>query len=143
MISQDLVAEISGATLWRRLSNVMPSASGDIKAGSFLAIGTSPTRPDPSSIFTNASWEGAPQGTADYVISADEKTSIQARRRKQPTLPSGPTARHVSSMSTFGKAPGPTGLGCPSCQDLRRCEIKIGIAPVDRLVGEVMTQEPS
>jgi len=32
-------------------------------------------------------WEGAPLGVDDYIVSADEKTSIQARRRKQPTLP--------------------------------------------------------
>jgi hypothetical protein len=35
-------------------------------------------------------WEGAPLGADDYVICADEKTSIQARRRKQPTLPPAP-----------------------------------------------------
>ena len=35
-------------------------------------------------------WEGAPLGADDYIICADEKTSIQARRRKQPTLPLAP-----------------------------------------------------
>jgi hypothetical protein len=33
---------------------------------------------------------GVPLGADDYVICADEKTSIQARRRKQPTLPLAP-----------------------------------------------------
>ena len=32
-------------------------------------------------------WEGAPLGVDDFVLCLDEKTSIQARRRKQPTLP--------------------------------------------------------
>jgi hypothetical protein len=32
-------------------------------------------------------WEGVPLRPTDFVISADEKTSVQARRRKQPTLP--------------------------------------------------------
>jgi hypothetical protein len=33
-------------------------------------------------------WEGAPLGAEEYVICADEKTSIQARRRCHPALPS-------------------------------------------------------
>lgn len=32
-------------------------------------------------------WEGEPLGEGEYVISADEKTSIQARHRRHPTLP--------------------------------------------------------
>ena len=32
-------------------------------------------------------WDGKPLGRNDYVISADEKTSIQARCRCHPTLP--------------------------------------------------------
>src|SRR5674536_80219 len=35
------------------------------------------------------SWEGEPLGADDYVISCDEKTSIQARCRCHPTLPPG------------------------------------------------------
>ena len=34
-------------------------------------------------------WEGQPLGDDDYVISCDEKTSIQARCRCHPTLPPG------------------------------------------------------
>ena len=34
-------------------------------------------------------WDGEPLGRGDYVISADEKTSIQARCRCHPTLPPG------------------------------------------------------
>jgi len=32
-------------------------------------------------------WRGKKLGAGDFVISADEKTSIQARRRIYPTLP--------------------------------------------------------
>lgn len=35
-------------------------------------------------------WESKPLGRKDFVISTDEKTSIQARRRLHPTLPPGP-----------------------------------------------------
>ena len=34
-------------------------------------------------------WQGVPLSPTDFVISADEKTSVQARRRKQPTLSCG------------------------------------------------------
>ena len=35
-------------------------------------------------------WEGQPLGPKDYIISSDEKTSIQARIRCHPTLPTAP-----------------------------------------------------
>ncbi len=35
-------------------------------------------------------WQGQPLWADEYVISADWKTSIQVRRRRQPTLPPGP-----------------------------------------------------
>jgi hypothetical protein len=35
------------------------------------------------------SWDGESLGSNDYVICADEKTSIQARCRCHPTLPPG------------------------------------------------------
>ncbi len=41
-------------------------------------------------------WEGQPLGQSDYAICADEKTSIQARRRRHRTLaprPAGPLRR--------------------------------------------------
>jgi hypothetical protein len=68
----------------------MPSARGNIEPGSSLAIPTSPIKPVRSSIFTNGFGKVPHLGPDDYVISADEKTSIQARRRKQPTLPPAP-----------------------------------------------------
>src|SRR3546814_15886973 len=35
-------------------------------------------------------WEGHPLGPTEYVLSADEKTSIQARLRRHPTQPPQP-----------------------------------------------------
>jgi hypothetical protein len=35
-------------------------------------------------------WDGKPLKDDEFVISADEKTSIQARRRKHPTQPCRP-----------------------------------------------------
>src|SRR5262245_41672674 len=35
-------------------------------------------------------WQGTPLGPKEYIISADEKTSIQARLRCHPRLPAAP-----------------------------------------------------
>jgi hypothetical protein len=53
-------------------------------------------------------WDGRPLGAGDYVICADEKTSIQARYRCHPTLPPGKPARCGSSTTTSVAAPWPT-----------------------------------
>ena len=75
-----LVATISGSTIWRWLdadairpwthrSWIFPRAPDfATKAGRILDL-------------YDRVWEGQPLTTDDYVISADEKTSIQARRR--------------------------------------------------------------
>jgi transposase len=50
-------------------------------------------------------WHGQRVWADEYVLSADEKTSIQARRRLQPSLPPGPHKPRGSSMSTRVRAP--------------------------------------
>ena len=46
------------------------------------------------------SWDGRPLGIRDYVICADEKTSIQARCRCHPTLAPGKARAMRSSTNT-------------------------------------------
>ncbi|WP_246459552.1 helix-turn-helix domain-containing protein [Streptomyces himalayensis] len=53
-------------------------------------------------------WQGEPLGEDEYVISADEKTSIQARCRCHPTLPRAGPGRCASTTSTTAAAPWPT-----------------------------------
>ena len=98
-----------------------------------VAYLSSPSKPAPSSIFTNAVWEGAPLGSDDYVISADEKTSIQARRPKQPTLPPAPHRPTKVENEYFRQG---------AWVYFGRSESQNGMAPVARVVGEVMGQEP-
>jgi transposase-like protein len=89
-------------------------------------------------------WGGRPLGPDDYVICADEKTSIQARCRCHPTLPPGKPARCASSTTTIAVVhwptwpPGDVRRG----QVTGRCEDTTGIAPFARLVEQVMTTEP-
>ena len=143
MISQGLVAEISGATLWRWLSSdalrpwqhrswIFPrDPNFAAKAGPILDL-------------YHRVWEGSPLGADEFVISADEKTSIQARRPKQPTLPPGPN-RPIRVEHEYFRGGAWVYLAAWDVHRAKvfgRCEFENGIAPVDRLVSEVMTQEP-
>ena len=89
-------------------------------------------------------WDGRPLGENDYVICADEKTSIQARCRCHPTLPPGKArAMRVEHDYERGGA-----LAYLAAWDVHRgqvtgrCEDTTGIAPFSRLVEQVMTTEP-
>jgi transposase len=89
-------------------------------------------------------WDGQPLGEGDYVICADEKTSIQARCRCHPTLPPG-KARAMRVQHDYKRR---GALAYLAAWDVRRgqvtgrCEPTTGIAPFARLVEQVMTSEP-
>ena len=89
-------------------------------------------------------WDGEPLGEDDYVICADEKTSIQARCRCHPALPPGKArAMRVEHDYKRGGA-----LAYLAAWDVHRgqvtgrCEATTGIEPFARLVAQVMTAEP-
>jgi len=89
-------------------------------------------------------WHGRPLGTGDYVICADEKTSIQARCRCHPTLPPG-TARAMRVEHDYQRGGALAYLAAWDVHRGRvtgRCEDTTGIAPFSRLVQQVMTAEP-
>jgi hypothetical protein len=78
------------------------------------------------------------------VLSADEKTRIQVRRRLQATVPPGPhQAARVEHAYERGGA-----LQYLAARDVHRavvfgrCERKTGKAAFSRLVDQVMDQEP-
>ncbi len=90
------------------------------------------------------SWEGKPLGRRDYIISSDEKTSIQARVRCHATLPTAPgRPMRVEHEYKRGGA-----LQYLAAWDVRRgrvlgrCEAKNGIESFGRLVEQVMRSEP-
>jgi len=89
-------------------------------------------------------WQGERLGMSDYVISSDEKTSIQARIRCADTLPPGPgRVRRVEHEYERGGAlqylaGWDVGRGVVT----GRCEASTGIEPFGRLVKQVMEQEP-
>src|SRR2546425_10359198 len=68
----------------------MPSVPGGTGVGSFPAILNSLEKLAAFSTIYEGVWEGMRLTPTEFVISADEKTSIQARRRKFASLSAGP-----------------------------------------------------
>ncbi|TLS40192.1 IS630 family transposase [Streptomyces montanus] len=89
-------------------------------------------------------FEDTPLGEDEYVISADEKTSIQARCRCHPTLAPG-QARAMRVNHTYGRGGAVAYLAAYDvhrAQVFGRCESTTGILPFMNLVEQVMTAEP-
>lgn len=89
-------------------------------------------------------FDGVPLGPDEYVISADEKTSIQARCRCHPTLAPG-QARAMRVNHDYDRAGATAYLAAWDVHRgkvIGRCEPTTGIAPFHALVEQVMAQEP-
>jgi transposase len=89
-------------------------------------------------------FQGQGLGSGEYVISADEKTSIQARCRCHPTLPPGRT-RVMRVEHEYDRGGALAYLAAWEVHRGRlfgRCEPTTGIEPFGRLVEQVMTVEP-
>ncbi len=89
-------------------------------------------------------FDGMPLGDDEYVVSSDEKTSIQARCRCHPTLPPG-KARAMRVNHEYGRGGAVAYLAAWDVHRAKvfgRCEPTTGIVPFMNLVTQVMTQEP-
>ncbi|MGR8010658.1 IS630 family transposase [Streptomyces hypolithicus] len=89
-------------------------------------------------------WQGTALDEDEYVISSDEKTSIQARCRCHPTLAPG-QARAMRVNHEYGRGGALAYLAAYDVHHAKvfgRCEPKTGIAPFTALVTQVMTTEP-
>ncbi len=143
VVALGVVAEISGTTLWRWLSQdalrpwrhrswIFPrDPAFAAKAGQILDL-------------YEGRWQGSRLGPREYVICADEKTSVQARRRIHPTEPpaSGQAMRVEHEYVRRGAGAYLAAWDVHRAQVFGRCERTTGIAPFDRLVAQVMRQEP-
>ena len=80
----------------------------------------------------------------EFVISADEKTSIQARCRCHPTLPPAATRamRIEHEYERGGALAYLTAWDVHQARLFGRCEPSTGIQPFGRLVEQVMESEP-
>jgi len=143
VIRRGLVASIGETTLWRWLSQ---DAIRPWHHRSWIF----PRDPDfaqkASRILDlyEGVWEGRPLGQNDFVICADEKTSIQARRRKhrraapQPGRPGRFEHEYVRKGAWAYLA----AWDVHQARIFGRCERKTGIAPFGRLVRQVMSLDP-
>jgi hypothetical protein len=89
-------------------------------------------------------WQGQPLWADEFVLSADEKTSIQARRRRHPTRPPAPhhAARVEHEYQRQGAVQYLAAWDVHRAVVFGRCEPKTGKAAFGRLVDQVMDQEP-
>ena len=142
-VTRGITASISGATVWRWLSAdalkpwqhrswIFPrDPDFEAKAGSVLDL-------------YQRRWEGRSLRPDEYVISADEKTSIQARIRLHPTQPpaAGQAMRVEHEYERGGALAYLAAWDVHRGKVFGRCEQTTGIEPFGRLVEQVMTQEP-
>jgi DDE superfamily endonuclease len=138
-----LVASISGSTVWRWLHE-------DAIRPWFHRSWICPRDPDFArkagrilDLYEGV-WEGQSLGAEEFVISADEKTSIQARRRCHPTLPPRPGAvmKVEHEYERAGAWAYLAALDVHQARLFGRCEATTGIVPFGRLVKQVMTASP-
>jgi hypothetical protein len=89
-------------------------------------------------------WKGRKLGAHEFVLSADEKTSIQARSRKARSLPPQPRQpmKIEHEYTRLGAWAYLAALDVHQAKLFGRCESKTGIAAFDRLVDQVMRQHP-
>lgn len=89
-------------------------------------------------------WKGRKLGANEFVLSADEKTSIQARCRKAKSLPPQPAQpmKVEHEYKRLGAWAYLAALDVHQAKLFGRCEAKTGIAPFDRLVDQVMKHHP-
>ncbi len=89
-------------------------------------------------------WQGQPLGPKDHILSADEKTSIQARIRCHPALPIAPgrPARIENEYERGGALQYLAAWDVRRGHVIGRCEPTTGIDPFGRLVDQVLSQEP-
>jgi hypothetical protein len=143
VVARGLVATLSGTTLWRWLD---ADAIRPWRHRSWLF----PRDPrfaecaNPILDLYERRWNGHPLGPRDYVISADEKTSIQARQRRHAPAPVAPR-RAMRVEHEYHRRGAWAYLAAWDVHRARlcgRCEARSGIAAFDRLVDQVMRQEP-
>jgi hypothetical protein len=143
VIARGLVAEISGTTIWRWL------AADAIRPWSHRSW-IFPRAPDFQAKAARVldlyarEWQGELLADDEYVVSADEKTSIQCRCRCHPTLPPA-QARAMRVEHEYERGGAVAYLAAwdvHRAKLFRRCEPTTGIAPFGRLVNQVMGQEP-
>jgi hypothetical protein len=136
-----LVATISGSTIWRWLNKdairpwqhrcwIFPrDPQFEFKASRILDL-------------YERVWNGIALKDDEFVISADEKTSIQARRRIHPTLPTMPhlPMKVEHEYERLGAWAYIAALDVHNAKVFGSCEVQSGIVPFGALLEKIMRQ---
>jgi DDE superfamily endonuclease len=142
-IEQGIVASISGTTIWRWLS---ADAIKPWQHRSWIF----PRDPDFAAKAARVldlyarRFDEVPLAADEFVISADEKTSIQARAREHSSTPpaAGRPVRVEHEYARAGALAYLAAWDVHRAQVFGRCEPTTGIEPFERLVAQVMTSQP-
>jgi transposase len=143
LLAAGVVADVSTTTLWRWLDE---DAIRPWQHRSWIF----PRDPDFAAKAARVldlyqrTFQGRELAADEYVISADEKTSIQARCRCHPTLPPG-RGRSMRVEHEYERGGALAYLAAWDVHTARlvgRCEPSTGIDPFGRLVAQVMTTQP-
>lgn len=143
VLQRELVATIGIATLWRWLSQdaiqpwrhrswIFPrDPDFEAKAGRVLDLYA-------------GRWAGRALGPDEFIISSDEKTSIQVRHRRHATQApaAGFPMRVEHEYARLGAWAYFAAWDVRRARVFGRCEKTTGVAPFMRLVEQVMEQEP-
>ena len=89
-------------------------------------------------------WDGRPLGGDEYVLSADEKSQLQALHRRHPDLPPAPARirRQEFEYRRGGTLAYLAAYDVHQARVFGRCAPTTGIVPFSELVEQVMTIEP-
>lgn len=143
LVLRGVVAFISAATVWRALSKdaIRPwyHRSWIFPRDPEFAVKAARVLDLYARVF-----EGQALGHNEFVICADEKTSIQARCRCHPTLPPGRARlmRVEHEYERKGAVAYMAAYDVHRAKVFGRCDGTTGIVPFGRLVEQVMSAEP-
>jgi hypothetical protein len=143
LIVSGLVGEVSTTTLWRWLAED-PIRPWRHRSWIFPRDPAFAAKAGVALDLYERRFGGQPLGEDQYVISADEKPSVQARCRCHPTLPPG-KARTMRVEHEYERRGALAYLAAWDVGHARlfgRCEPTTGIEPFGRLVEQVMTTGP-
>lgn len=142
-VQRGIVASISGATVWRWLS---ADAIRPWSHRTWIFPRDKQFRAKAERVLDlyHGVWAGCPLRADDYVLCADEKTSIQARKRCHPTEPTRPgrPQRVEFEYERHGALAYMAAWDVHRARVFGQCEQTTGTEAFHRLVDHVMRQEP-
>jgi DDE superfamily endonuclease len=143
VIARGIVASIGQTTLWRWLNEdaIKPWTH---RSWVFPRDPDFERKASPILDLYERRWRRKPLAENEFVISADEKPSIQCRRRKYATTPPAP-GRPMRIEHEYFREGSWTYIAAWDVHRAKvfgRCVPKIGIVPFDQLVDSVMKRKP-